>query len=59
MNEKQRGRSGPNTHEEGKSGTAYDRIRGPNLIIEFSPLGAGGDGIAAQGSHSHFVAKTW
>jgi hypothetical protein len=35
--------SGPTTHEPNKNGSAYYRIQGPNLIIEFSPQGVGGD----------------
>jgi hypothetical protein len=35
--------SGPATHEPGKNGSAYYRIQGPKLIIEFSPQGVGGD----------------
>ncbi len=35
--------SGPATHEPGKNGSAYYRIQGPRLIIEFSPQGVGGD----------------
>ena len=35
--------SGPTTHEEGKNGSAYYRIQGPKLVIEFSPQGVGGD----------------
>jgi hypothetical protein len=35
--------SGPTTHELGKNGSAYYRIRGPKLVIEFSPQGVGGD----------------
>jgi hypothetical protein len=35
--------SGPTTHEPGKNGSAYYRIQGPKLVIEFSPQGAGGD----------------
>lgn len=35
--------SGPTTHEPGKNGTAYYRIQGPKVIIEFSPQGVGGD----------------
>ena len=31
------------THEPGKNGSAYYRIQGPNLVIEFSPQGVGGD----------------
>ena len=35
--------SGPTTHEPGKNGSGYYRIQGPNVIIEFSPQGVGGD----------------
>jgi hypothetical protein len=35
--------SGPIAHEPNKNGSAYYRIQGPNLIIEFSPQGVGGD----------------
>jgi hypothetical protein len=35
--------SGPTTHEPDKNGSAYYRIQGPKLIIEFSPQGVGGD----------------
>lgn len=35
--------SGPTTHEQGKNGSAYYRIQGPKLVIEFSPQGVGGD----------------
>lgn len=35
--------SGPITHEPGKNGSAYYRIQGPKVIIEFSPQGVGGD----------------
>jgi hypothetical protein len=35
--------SGPATHEPGKNGSAYYRIQGPKLVIEFSPQGVGGD----------------
>jgi hypothetical protein len=35
--------SGPATHEPGKNGSSYYRIQGPQLIIEFSPQGVGGD----------------
>ncbi len=37
------GWSGPTTHEPGKNGSAYYRIQGPKVIIEFSPQGVGGD----------------
>jgi hypothetical protein len=35
--------SGPITHEPDRNGSAYYRIQGPKLIIEFSPQGVGGD----------------
>jgi len=35
--------SGPTTHAAGKNGSAYYRIQGPHVIIEFSPQGVGGD----------------
>lgn len=35
--------SGPTTHEPAKNGSAYYRIQGPKLVIEFSPQGVGGD----------------
>jgi hypothetical protein len=35
--------SGPTTHEQDKNGSAYYRIQGPQLVIEFSPQGVGGD----------------
>jgi hypothetical protein len=35
--------SGPQTHAPGRNGSAYYRIQGPRLIIEFSPQGVGGD----------------
>jgi hypothetical protein len=35
--------SGPTTHEPNKNGSAYYRIQGPKLVIEFSPQGVGGD----------------
>jgi hypothetical protein len=35
--------SGPTTHEAGKNGSAYYRVQGPKLVIEFSPQGVGGD----------------
>lgn len=35
--------SGPTTHEPGKNGSAYYRIQGPKVVIEFSPQGGGGD----------------
>jgi len=33
--------SGPTTHDPGKNGSAYYRIQGPKLVIEFSPQGGG------------------
>jgi hypothetical protein len=35
--------SGPTTHEPGKSGTAYFRVQGPKLVIEYAPQRLGGD----------------
>ena len=35
--------SGPTNHEPGKNGTAYYRIQGPQVMIEFSPQDTGGD----------------
>ena len=35
--------SGPTTVEAGKNGTAYYRIQGPKLVIEYSPQQMGGD----------------
>jgi Protein of unknown function (DUF3500) len=35
--------SGPTAHDAGKNGSAYYRIQGPKLVIEFSPQGVGGD----------------
>jgi hypothetical protein len=35
--------SGPITHDPNKNGSAYYRIQGPKLFIEFSPQGVGGD----------------
>ena len=35
--------SGPTTVEPGRNGTAYYRIQGPNLVIEYAPQAMGGD----------------
>jgi hypothetical protein len=35
--------SGPTTTAAGKNITAYYRIQGPNLVIEYAPQGLGGD----------------
>lgn len=35
--------SGPTTHAPDRNGSAYYRIQGPHLLIEFSPQGVGGD----------------
>jgi hypothetical protein len=35
--------SGPVTHDPDRNGSAYYRIQGPKLVIEFSPQGVGGD----------------
>jgi hypothetical protein len=35
--------SGPTTAEPGKNGTAYFRVQGPKLVIEYAPQKLGGD----------------
>ena len=35
--------SGPTTSEPGRNGTAYYRIQGPTLVIEYAPQKLGGD----------------
>lgn len=45
--------SGPTTHEPGRNGSAYYRIQGPRLHIEFSPQGVGGDSTM----HVHTVYR--
>lgn len=35
--------SGPQMHAPGRNGSAYYRIQGPRVIIEFAPQGPGGD----------------
>jgi hypothetical protein len=35
--------SGPTTHAQGRNGTAYYRIQGPKVIIEFAPQATMGD----------------
>jgi hypothetical protein len=45
--------SGPTTHEPGRNGSAYYRIQGPKVIIEFSPQGVGGDST----NHVHTVYR--
>jgi len=35
--------SGPTTVTEGRNGTAYYRIQGPKLVIEYAPQPLGGD----------------
>lgn len=35
--------SGPTTHAAGRNGTAYYRVQGPKLVIEFAPQSLGGD----------------
>src|SRR6202451_3270543 len=35
--------SGPTTAERGKNSTAYNRIQGPHLVIEYAPQRLGGD----------------
>src|SRR5580704_224573 len=45
--------SGPTTHEPERNGSAYYRIQGPRVIIEFSPQGVGGDST----NHVHTVYR--
>jgi hypothetical protein len=45
--------SGPTSHEPGRNGSAYYRIQGPKVIIEFSPQGVGGDST----NHVHTVYR--
>jgi hypothetical protein len=51
--------SGPTTHEEGKNGSAYYRIQGPKLHIEFAPQGGGpgGPGMGGPTMHVHTVYR--
>jgi hypothetical protein len=46
--------SGPTTHAESKNGSAYYRIQGPNLVIEFSPQTSNGDDPT---THVHTVYR--
>ncbi len=43
MNETWFAWSGPTTVEPGRNGTAYYRVQGPNLVIEYAPQRMGGD----------------
>jgi hypothetical protein len=45
--------SGPLTHEPNRNGTAYYRIQGPRVIIEFAPQGVGGD----PSNHVHTIYR--
>ena len=45
--------SGPTTVEPGKNGTAYYRIQGPALVIEYSPQKLGGD----LSNHIHTIYR--
>jgi Protein of unknown function (DUF3500) len=51
--------SGPTTHEEGKNGSAYYRIQGPKLVIEFAPQngGPGGPGMGGPTLHVHTIYR--
>ena len=51
--------SGPTTHEEGKNGSAYYRIQGPKLVIEYAPQGGGpgGPGMGGPTMHVHTVYR--
>jgi hypothetical protein len=46
--------SGPTTHADGKNGSAYYRIQGPKLVIEFSPQTSNGDDPT---THVHTVYR--
>jgi len=45
--------SGPTTVEPGRNGTAYFRIQGPKLVIEYSPQRLGGD----LSNHIHTIYR--
>ena len=45
--------SGPTTVEPGRNGTAYYRIQGPHLVIEYSPQRMGGD----SSNHIHTIYR--
>ncbi len=45
--------SGPTTHEPEKNVSAYYRIQGTKVVIEFSPQGVGGDST----NHVHTVYR--
>ena len=45
--------SGPTTHAPNRNGTAYYRIQGPKVVIEFSPQGLGGD----SSNHVHTMYR--
>lgn len=45
--------SGPTTMQPGHNGTAYYRIQGPKLVIEYAPQPMGGD----AGNHIHTIYR--
>jgi uncharacterized protein YciI len=45
--------SGPTTHADGRNGTAYYRIQGPKVIIEFAPQATMGD----TDNHIHTIYR--
>jgi hypothetical protein len=45
--------SGPITHAAGRNGTAYYRIQGPKVIIEFAPQATMGD----TDNHVHTIYR--
>jgi hypothetical protein len=51
--------SGPTTHEEGKNGSAYYRIQGPKIVIEYAPQGGGpgGPGMGGPTMHVHAIYR--
>lgn len=51
--------SGPTAREAGRNGSAYYRVQGPKVLIEFSPQGGGPGGPGAGGPtlHVHTVYR--
>ncbi|PQO25577.1 hypothetical protein C5Y96_24915 [Blastopirellula marina] len=51
--------SGPITCEEGQNGSAYYRIQGPKVIIEYAPQGGGpgGPGMSGPTMHVHTIYR--
>jgi hypothetical protein len=49
----------PTTHEEGKNGSAYYRVQGRKVVIEYAPQGGGpgGPGMSGPTTHVHTVYR--